>query len=108
MDIHQIRCFKRVAELRSFTAAAKQLNITQPALSRQVQSLEDELGTQLLLRTTRAVQPTKAGKVMMEMGGNLLDYIEGIRKAVASAANDPAGRWWSGCRLRCPAFSRRR
>lgn len=91
MDIHQIRCFKRVAELRSFTAAAKHLNITQPALSRQVQSLEDELGTQLLLRTTRGVQPTLAGKVMMEMGGNLLNYIEGIRKAVATAANDPAG-----------------
>lgn len=91
MDIHQIRCFKRVAELRSFTAAAKHLNITQPALSRQVQGLEDELGTQLLLRTTRGVQPTAAGKVMMEMGGNLLDYMEGIRKAVASAAHDPAG-----------------
>lgn len=91
MDVHQIRCFKRVAELKSFTAAAKYLNITQPALSRQVQSLEDELGTQLLLRTTRGVQPTAAGKVMMEMGGNLLDYMEGIRKAVASAATDPAG-----------------
>ena len=91
MDIHQIRCFKRVAELRSFTAAARHLNITQPALSRQVQSLEDELGTQLLLRTTRGVQATAAGKVMMEMGGNLLDYLEGIRKAVASAANDPSG-----------------
>lgn len=91
MDIHQIRCFKQVAELRSFTAAAKQLHITQPALSRQVQNLEDELGTQLLLRTTRAVQPTSAGKVMMEMGGNLLDYMEAIRKAVASAANDPTG-----------------
>ena len=91
MDIHQIRCFKRVAELRSFTAAAKYLNITQPALSRQVQTLEDDLGTQLLLRTTRGVQPTAAGKVMMEMGGNLLDYMEGIRKAVASAATDPCG-----------------
>ncbi|RYY05538.1 MAG: LysR family transcriptional regulator, partial [Alphaproteobacteria bacterium] len=91
MDIHQIRCFQRVAELRSFTAAAKHLNITQPALSRQVQSLEDDLGTQLLLRTTRGVQPTAAGQVMMEMGANLLDYVEGIRRAVTSAANDPAG-----------------
>lgn len=91
MDIHQIRCFKRVAELRSFTEAARHLHITQPALSRQVQGLEDELGTQLLLRTTRGVQPTAAGKVMMEMGGNLLDYMEGIRKAVATAAHDPAG-----------------
>lgn len=91
MDIHQIRCFQRVAELRSFTAAAKHLNITQPALSRQVQSLEDELGTQLLLRSTRGVQPTDAGKVMMEMGSNLLDYVEGIRRAVTHAAREPAG-----------------
>lgn len=91
MEINQVRAFLRVAELRSFTAAAKQLNITQPALSRQVQSLEDELGTQLLLRSTRGVRPTDPGKVMMEMGSNLLNYLEGIKKAVAHAASEPKG-----------------
>lgn len=91
MEINQIRAFLRVAELRSFTAAAKQLNITQPALSRQVQSLEDELGTQLLLRSTRGVRPTDPGKVMMEMGSNLLNYLESIQKAVVHAASDPKG-----------------
>lgn len=61
MDIRQIRYFLRVAKLRSFTRAAEELCIAQPALSRQVKLLEEEFGVRLLHRHGRGVALTDAG-----------------------------------------------
>ena len=91
MELRQIRYFIHVASLRSFTKAARMLNVAQPALSRHIQSLEDELRTQLLFRTTRGVVPTDAGIALMKMGESVLKFVEQIREEVSRAADSPAG-----------------
>lgn len=59
MDIKQLRYFVEVARRRSFTAAAAALYVTQPALSRQIADLEDELGEVLFDRSTRRIAVTE-------------------------------------------------
>jgi LysR family nitrogen assimilation transcriptional regulator len=66
LDVRKLRYFATVAELGSFTKAAAALSIAQPALSRQVQQLEQELGIELLMRTSRRIQLTDAGEAMMK------------------------------------------
>ncbi len=91
MELRQIRYFIHVASLRSFTKAARALNVAQPALSRHIQSLEDELRTQLLFRTTRGVVPTDAGVALLRMGESLLAFVDQMREEVSRAADVPSG-----------------
>jgi DNA-binding transcriptional LysR family regulator len=65
MDLRQLRYFIAVAEERSFTAAARRLNLSQPPLSQHIQSLEAALRTQLLHRTSRKVELTQAGEALL-------------------------------------------
>jgi LysR family transcriptional regulator, nitrogen assimilation regulatory protein len=92
MELRQIRYFIHVASLRSFTKAARVLNVAQPALSRHIQSLEDELRTQLLFRTTRGVVPTDAGVALMQLGESVLAFVEQMREEVSRAADVPSGK----------------
>lgn len=62
-ELESIRVFLAVAELRSFTAAARQLAMTPASVTRTISALEERLGVQLLLRTTRQVSLTSAGAV---------------------------------------------
>jgi DNA-binding transcriptional LysR family regulator len=61
-DLNVRSAFLAVAEERSFTKAAKRLNVSQSALSHAVRGLEEEVGVRLLARTTRSVAPTGAGR----------------------------------------------
>jgi DNA-binding transcriptional LysR family regulator len=61
MDTRQLTAFCEVVERRSFSEAASRLGVTQPAVSQQVRALEQRLGTQLLDRSGRRVEPTEAG-----------------------------------------------
>ena len=62
MDTRQLAAFCTVVERRSFSQAAERLGVTQPAVSLQVRALEKRLGTQLLDRSGRRVEPTEAGR----------------------------------------------
>lgn len=79
MDLRQLEYFVRVAELGSFTRAAIELDIAQPALSRQVRQLEVELRQTLLLRNGRGALPTEAGKLLLEHGRGILHQVQRAR-----------------------------
>ncbi|XDA97912.1 LysR family transcriptional regulator [Sulfitobacter sp. LCG007] len=86
MDFRQLRNFVQVVELSSITAAAERLNIAQPALSRQVKALEDELSVSLLRRHGRGVMPTEEGirlarraKIILEDLDDMAGEISGNR-----------------------------
>ena len=72
LDLRRVRYFVEVAERLHFGRAAAALHMTQPALSRQVRQLEDDLGVKLLDRSSRHVALTAAGKKLAEDGARLL------------------------------------
>jgi LysR family nitrogen assimilation transcriptional regulator len=65
VDLKRVEYFVCVARLRSFSKAAQVLKLTQPAISRHIQALEQELRVRLLYRTTRGVVPTEAGEILL-------------------------------------------
>lgn len=74
-QIERIRVFSKVAELKSFAEAARQLNITRSIATRYVSELESNLGVQLLVRTTRKVSMTIAGRIYLDRTRHLLDEL---------------------------------
>lgn len=65
MNTFQLSCFLAVAGSLSFAKAAEQMNVSQPTVTHQIQSLEEELGTKLFLRTTRLVELTSDGEAFL-------------------------------------------
>jgi LysR family nitrogen assimilation transcriptional regulator len=92
MDLRQLEYFVQVAELGSFTKAAALLDVAQPALSRQVRSLETELRQTLLYRNGRGVSTTDAGKRLLAHGRGILLQVERARQEVEEARGAPVGR----------------
>jgi DNA-binding transcriptional LysR family regulator len=86
MDTRQLTAFCAVVERRSFSQAAERLGVTQPAVSQQVQALEKRLGTQLLDRSGRRVEPTEAGWRLYRGAQRLLALEEQIVAGVAASA----------------------
>src|SRR5919206_2588387 len=80
-----------VARERSFTRAAKQLGVSQSALSQTIRQLEERLGLRLLTRTTRSVSPTEAGERLLRSVGPRLDEIEDEIEALSELRERPAG-----------------
>lgn len=92
MEFRQMRCFATLAEELHFGRAAATLSMAQPALSVQIQTLEKELGVQLLIRSTRRVQLTKAGEVFYERCINVLREIENSSAIVRAVAGKNVDR----------------
>lgn len=90
-ELRRLRYFLAVAEERNFTRAAERLHIAQPALSRQVRELERELGVELLSRTTHKVEPTEAGRMLLERGPGLLDAADNLWRGVRAFADGRLG-----------------
>ena len=76
MSTDQLKSFIQVAENLNFARAAEILKITQSAVSRQIHSLEDELGVKLLYRTTRTVTLTPAGISFLEDAKNIMGRLK--------------------------------
>lgn len=76
VEFRHLRAFAAVAELGSFTAASKQLLLTQPALTRTIQQLEARLEVTLLERTSRALNLTDAGRVFLARAQSMLHDLE--------------------------------
>jgi len=89
MELRHLRYYVAVAEALNFTKAAARLSIAQPALSRQVQDLEDEIGVDLLARSPRGVALTAEGKLFLEEVRELLKRAdEAVEKTRALARGE--------------------
>lgn len=78
MELRQLRYLDAVARHRSFTQAALDLHVAQSALSQQVGRLERELGVELLRRTTRRVEVTEAGELVLARARRVLGEVDGV------------------------------
>jgi DNA-binding transcriptional LysR family regulator len=86
METRQLETFVAVVERRSFSQAAERLGVTQPAVSLQIQALEKRLGTKLLDRSGRRVEPTEAGMRLYRGAQRLLALEEQVVAEVAEEA----------------------
>ncbi len=85
------RVFIRVAEAQSFSAVARELGTTQPAVSRQVAALEEHLGARLIQRTTRSLGLTEDGRDLLGHARRVLDSVEEAESAVGRRHALPGG-----------------
>ena len=97
LAVGPLRAFEAVARRLSFSAAAEELYLTQPAISRQIKSLEDELGAPLFVRGTRKVELTGAGVQLLRGVMPLLQRLDSTVRQIRSAR----GRRHRRCRRRC-------
>lgn len=91
MEFRQLRYFARIVELGSFSRAATDLFIAQPALSQQMANLESELGVRLLSRSVRGVTPTEAGQTFYRHAQSILRQLEKLRTEVQHLGATPSG-----------------
>ena len=91
MEFRQLKYFVRIVELSSFSKAAQDLFIAQPALSNQISNLEKELNTQLLSRSVRGVTPTEAGKTLYRHAQAIIRQIEHLKYEVENESANPKG-----------------
>ena len=92
MNLTQLRYFIRVAEMGSFSKAAIELDVAQPALSRQVRLLETDLRVTLLQRTGRGVLLTEAGKRLYDHAVSILQLVAHAREDISANRGEATGR----------------
>ncbi|MBD3887037.1 LysR family transcriptional regulator [Phormidium tenue FACHB-886] len=92
MELRQLQYFLAVAEALSFSQAARQLNMAQPPLTRQIRQLEQELGVQLFDRNSRRVELTEVGRVFVEEARRILEQVEQSIKVTQRASRGEVGR----------------
>lgn len=86
MELRHLRCFIAVAEELHFARAAEKLHIEQSPLSRAIKELEEDLGAQLFVRTTRSTRLTRAGQLFLEGVPRVFTALEQARASVKSVA----------------------
>jgi len=92
MDTQNLKAFVAVAEHLSFSAAAEQLHITQPAISKRIHLLEQQLASLLFDRVGRQVSLTEAGRTLLPLAQNILDAINMAKQAVADLSGEVRGQ----------------
>lgn len=97
MNTMQLMCFLTVAETLNFARAAEQLNVTQPAVTQQIRSLEDELNVKLFNRTTRTVTLTRAGLMFMSDAKNVIEILERAKRRGKDSFEDTRTPFVIGC-----------
>ena len=91
MELKQLEYFRTVARVGSFSQASAMLMVVQPALSRQVSKLEDEVGSKLFYRNGRGVTLTDAGRRFLEVAERTLDDLEHVRAELKAEKLAPTG-----------------
>lgn len=91
VNLNRLAYFTAVVDAGSFTAAAERLGITKAVVSQQVAKLEEEVGATLLLRTTRRVHPTEAGRIFHARCVNILKEAEDAYDEIGQSTTEPTG-----------------
>lgn len=91
MDLRQLRYFLAVADAGGFSRGAERVHIAQPALSAHVARLEEELGTSLFTRSSKGVELTQAGIVLVDHANEILRRVRNVPDAVRHAAEEVHG-----------------
>ncbi len=114
MNTTQLECFLAVADCLNFSKAAERLRLTQPAVSHQIKSLEDELEVELFKRSSKSVRLTQEGHMFLQYAGDILK-LSGLSKAQVKQCRRERPEWLAlGCRsvgdlkLMTPALDRLR
>ncbi len=97
MDLRQLRYFQAVAAAGRFGEAARQLGVSQPALSMALGKLEREIGAELLVRDQRGAHLTPSGRELLAAVEQAIDVLEQGRQRIAGLENEPVGRFAIGC-----------
>lgn len=91
MNFQQLATYCTVVSEGSMTAAAEKLFLTQPAVSQQIRNLEDEVGSELLVRGVRNVKPTLQGQLLYDYAKKILQLTEQAEVALQAMSNELAG-----------------
>ncbi|MDH5778224.1 MAG: LysR family transcriptional regulator, partial [Gammaproteobacteria bacterium] len=92
MDLNNLTTFVAVAETGSFSQTSEQLFLTQPAISKRIAALEDELGTSLFDRIGRSVSLTEAGQALLPRAHKILLEVEDSRRAISNLSGNISGK----------------
>ncbi|MCL1854071.1 MAG: LysR family transcriptional regulator [Peptococcaceae bacterium] len=91
--------YKTVAETNNITLAAKRLHISQPAISLQIQNIENYYGVKFFVRSNKGVSMTPAGKMFYKFVCNMLDMMDNVRREIRSLSGEPQGEVCLGVSL---------
>jgi DNA-binding transcriptional LysR family regulator len=91
MNISQLRAFVEVVERSSFSAAARALGVSQPAVTMQIQGLESDLGATLLERRYRKVELTEAGRALLPTARGVLSRLDAARAEIGQLSDTVSG-----------------
>ena len=89
--LNELKVFVRAVELKSISAAARNLRLSAAAASHRILQLEEQLGVRLLNRTTRSLQPTEAGCIFYEHALSVLEAVERAESSMVTASGIPTG-----------------
>lgn len=99
LNFHQLHIFYTVAERGSFSSAAQALHMTQPAVTMQMQSLEEYFGCKLLVRSTKKIELTESGKELFPFALKSIELMRDTEKAMSRFTHLLAGRLQLGSSL---------
>jgi LysR family transcriptional regulator, low CO2-responsive transcriptional regulator len=91
LETKQLRIFKTIVEVGSFTGAGEHLDLSQPAISQQMRALEEQIGVPLLVRSGRNTRPTPAGEVLLQCARQVLEKLELAQRILAEHGDGRAG-----------------
>ncbi len=91
MDTANLHAFIKVAETQSFSVAAEQLFLTQPAISKRIKQLEEQLGSRLIDRIGKRLTLTRTGEMLLPKARQILLEIQSIQQQIADMEGNPMG-----------------
>ena len=92
MDLANLQTFIAIAEQRSFSLAGERLHVTQPAISKRIASLEEQLGIRLFDRIGRETRLTEAGRALLPRAYRIVNELDDARRALNNLSGTVSGR----------------